>query len=381
MALGVAACGAATPSSTRSQDVTATSSPTQPTRGAIAPAARESPGYSLGDLGESLDIRAVDAEFSSRVLEFASTGWAVIASAGTSAEFAPDLYSILPRTGEPEVLWRNPGRDHSIVKMAGDGDTIAFVDMSVEGDPGWTLRLIPDSGEVAVVLDEYHGDSEVASLVPAFSVYWPYVAWTAFDEGPDGLVSRLLVAQSPDWNPRILAERAAARAELWFPHIYGSSLLYTELTYSEDRETDERSIWLTDVHGTRPQRLDATGLATMPVMNQFATAWKETERGFHMLNWGVIEAYDADAGTSLPVTDNSANFPSAGDHYMTWWRADTTRLEVWDARRKLTQEVITSEGGAYRVVRPHVGGGLLTWMFADETTDAGLGQIQYAFLP
>ena len=164
-----------------------------------------------------MTIRAADATFSSRVLEFASTGSAIIASAGTGDDAAPDLYSILPSTGEPSLLWENPERRHSIVKLAGDGDTIAFVDMPVAGDIDWTLRLIPDAGEEAIVLDEYGGDGDASSMVPSFSVYWPYVAWTAFDDGTDGPVSQLLVAEYPDWEPRLIAERARGRCRAVVP--------------------------------------------------------------------------------------------------------------------------------------------------------------------
>lgn len=381
VAMGAAACSVAPPATPTRDAGPSSSSSAQPTSISSASANATSPVPTLGEFGAALDIGAVDSEFSSRVLEFASTGSLIIASAETGAEAAPDLYSILPRTGEPSLLWRNPERDHSLVKLGGDGDTVAFVDMAVDGEPGWTLWLIPESNVEPLILDEYHGDSEVAALVPSFSVYWPYVAWTAFEVGPDGTTSQLLVAEFPDWRPTVVAERAASRAELWFPHVYGASLLYTELVYSEDRQSDERSVWLTDVRGTRPERLDSTGLATMPVMNQSGIAWKEGDPGFHMLNWGVVEAYDVDAETTFPITDTDTNFPSAGERYMTWWRVDSMRLEVWDAQRGLTHQIAAYDGRENRVLRPHIAGSLMTWLFVDETTDPSVSEIRYAFLP
>ena len=116
-------------------------------------------------------------------------------------------------------------------------------------------------------------------------------------------------------------------------------------------------------------------------MNQYAIAWKEGELGFHMLNWGAVTAYDTDTGTTLPVTDSSANFPSAGERYMTWWSVDSSRLEVWDARRAMTRDIVIYEDEALQVQRPHVEGGLLAWLFVDESLEPSLREIRYAYLP
>ncbi len=43
----------------------------------------------------------------------------------------------------PEILWRNPNRDHAIVKIAGDLGTVAFVDIPRDGERAWKLWLIP----------------------------------------------------------------------------------------------------------------------------------------------------------------------------------------------------------------------------------------------
>ena len=87
-------------------------------------------------------------------------------------------------------------------------------------------------------------------------------------------------------------------------HVYGASLVYTELIYSEDRESDERHVWLTDV-ARRPhrRRLDASGLRDHARLNQYGIVWKEADPGFHMLNWGtMLPRTTADGGTILPET-------------------------------------------------------------------------------
>jgi hypothetical protein len=332
-----------------------------------------------------LTIHAVDAVFTSRILEFASTGFSVVASVaerpGEAA--APDLYVIPPDTGEPRLAWRNPERDHSLVKLAADGDMVAFVDMSIRGDASWTLRLIPEEGAEPVVLDELDDDPAVPSLVPSMSVYWPYVAWTAFGTGPDGPFSRLLWAQAPDWEPTVLAERPAGEAELWFPALFGAQLAYTELVYADDRQSDERRVWLTElVDPDGPRRLDTSGLATMPVISQHDIAWKEGVRGFHQLNWGSMERFDARTGGSLPMGDqDDVNYPSAGTRFITWWLADSTKLVVWDGALGETRRIVSYDSADHRLLRPHLAGSLIVWLLVDASVDPAITELRYALVP
>lgn len=382
---GVAACAVATPSqpaASRSSALPAAPSTTP----SVAPLATASdrPAGRLGDLGALLDIRSVSSEFTARVLEFASAGSSIVASASERQgdDAAPDLYVIPSSTGQAQLAWRNPERDHSLVRLAGDGSTIAFVDMPVTGEAEWTLRLIPDEGAAPVVLDRLADHPDVPSLVPSVAVYWPFVAWTAFDRGPDGAVSQLLYAQSPDWEPTLIAERPAADAELWFPSLHGTQLVYTELVYSEDRSTDERRVWLTEINDPDgPERLDSSGLATMPVINQFAVAWKEGERGFHQLNWGSMERRIAETGSSLPMWEQEeVNYPSAGTRYMTWWTSSQQTLPVWDGAHAFAREIVTYDNLDQRVLRAHVAGSLIVWLFVDESVAPGFSEIRYAVL-
>lgn len=61
------------------------------------------------------------------MLEFASDGESVLYSSGamdgSDGEFAPDLWRYHPSTDEPELLWRNPRRDRSLVKIGGEFGT------------------------------------------------------------------------------------------------------------------------------------------------------------------------------------------------------------------------------------------------------------------
>ena len=381
---GVAACAVATPSPPASSvSSAATFGSTAPSAAPMATASDASTG-TLGDLGELLDIRSVSSEFTARVLEFASAGASIIASAAEQEgdDTAPDLFVIPSSTGEPELAWRNPDRDHSIVRLVGDGSMIAFVDMPVTGEAEWTLRLIPEEGATPIILDQLVDDPDVPTLVPSVTAYWPFVAWTAFDRGPDGAVSQLLYAQSPDWKPTLIAERLATDAELWFPSLHGTQLVYTELAYSEDRSTDERAVWLTAIDDPDvPERLDSSGLATMPVINQFDIAWKEGEQGFHQLNWGSMERRVAETGASLPMWEQEeVNYPSAGTRYMTWWTSSQSRLAVWDGAQGIARVIVTYDSADQRVLRAHVAGSLIAWLFVDESVEPGYSEIRYAVL-
>jgi hypothetical protein len=258
--------------------------------------------------------------------------------------------------------------------------------MPLGGEAAWTLRLIPEEGAEPIVLDELGDDPAVPSLVPSMSVYWPYVAWTAYGMGPDGRpVSRLLVAESPDWQRSVLAERPADEAELWFPVLYGTQLAYTELVYAADRQSDERRVWLTELNDPDgPQRLDTSGLATMPVMNQYDIAWKEGDAGFHQLNWGSMMRYDAESGSVQPMPmwhQDDVNYPSAGTRFMTWWAADWTRLGVWDGALGEARGIVAYDGPDQRVLRPHVAGSLIVWLFVNDAVAPSIAELRYALVP
>ena len=148
------------------------------------------------------------------MLEFASDGESILYSSGamdgSDGEFAPDLWRYHPSTDEPELLWRNPRRDRSLVKIGGEFGTWAFVDMPLSGEIAWDFWLIPEAGADPILLDSHPGPGTLPDFVPSFHVHQDQVAWTAFDLGPNGeALSRLLYARAPDWTPVVVAERDA----------------------------------------------------------------------------------------------------------------------------------------------------------------------------
>jgi hypothetical protein len=333
----------------------------------------------------------LDRASSRRIDVFASTGRAIIFSAAllddAGPDTAPDLWRIVPEMGpEPELVWRNPVRDHALVSIVGDLDTYAFVDMPTDGSRAWDLWVIPRDGD-PVLLDSHPGDEDVPSLVPSISVYEPSVVWTAFDRGPSGAVSQLLVASAPAWEPRVLAERPASEAELWLPSHVGDQVAYTEVVYSADRTSDERHLYLGATDASEvPRRLDTSGLATMPVIADDAVLWKEADPGFSMFNWGRMWRYDleTEAASLLDTTPQEyVNYPSGGGRWMTWWGAISSVLGVYDLGHGEPRviERYPADGNEY-VMRPHVADDLIAWMYVvQDRSGATSAELRYAWLP
>ncbi len=395
---GVAACSVATPTPHATAEPTpqlpsgashVPSVPASPTATATArPSAATVTDEWAVDLGTEIRVQALSREFTETVLEYASTGTSLLFSAGPEADAAPDLWRLRPGpSAEPELVWRNEARDRSLVVLGGDLDTIAFVDMPITGARGWKLWLIPTDGAEAILLDSGSDSPDVSSFVPSFFVFQPSIAWTAFDMGPAGPVSQLLYAQAPDWEPTLIAERDAAVAELWFPSLSGNSLVYQEIVYADDHLSDERRVFALSLGEpeSAARRLDTSGRASMPLINQFGIAWKEADPGFNMLNWGTMWRYDPDTGGVSRLDTGGqeyVNYPAVGERFVAWWLADPTRFGVFDLERGVAREIARYPSSAERqVIEPHLSGKLLVWLYAEDADGESWSEIRYALLP
>lgn len=392
LATGTAGCAAPVPTPATERPPAPSASPVpSATPGPASASAAPSP--SQGTLADQVVPHTLDPAMTGRVGEFASTGSAIVFSsdlagdAGTDA--APDLWRLVPGPeAVPELVWRNPERGHVLTRITGDLETVAFVDLPLTGESRWDLWVVPRDGD-PVLLDSHPGDPSVSSLVPSIAVYEPSVAWTAFDVGRDGPVSQLLVASAPDWAPHVIAERLAARAELWLPSVRGSTIAYTEVVYAEDRASDERRVYLGGIAepADRHRRLDASGLATMPLVLADGVIWKEADRGYSMFNWGHLYRWDAETATATRMRlgeQEYVNYPSAGTRFVTWWGSETNVLGVFDLVRGHAWTVDRhAPDGSRGFARAHVAGDLLTWLAVD--TDVAPGEptfaLSYAFMP
>jgi hypothetical protein len=388
--LAVAACTAATvppstPTPTPHAEHTSLAASPSVKDPAIRPASASPSGDAAG-----VEIGTVDPALTHPVLEFRSDGESVVFSSARAADSgpsgAPDLWRIVLPGREPELLWRNPNRDNSIVKIAGDLGAYAFVDMKPAGARGWDLWLLPRRATEAIHLDTHPGGEDVSSLVPSLAIYEGTVVWTAFDRGPDGPVSQLRIAQAPGWEPRTIRELPASEAELWFPSLLGSTLAYMEVHYLDQRTSDERHVYLTSTDpGSEARRLDRSGRATMPVVIDGGVLWKEAEEGFSMFNWGKMFRYDPEDGSARRLSllpQQWVNYPSAGYRYAAWEGADSFQLAVYDLLRDdqllLARHSIASQQNE---LRPHVAGDLLVWMHVEPDGGDTRSELRYAYLP
>lgn len=390
LTVALAAC-AATPAPVLPVEPTPAPAATTATP-ARSPSATSSPavGPRQFDLGTELNIGTLGGDAGNAVGEFASDGSSIIFASGAAPDVArddaaPDLWRLRPgRSAEPELIWRNPDRDHTLVKLGGDAGAAAFVDMPMTGEREWTFRFIARHEAEARVLDVHPGDADVPSLVPSFSVGEDRVVWTAFDRGPGGPVSQLLEASAPGWEPRVVLERPAAEAELWLPSVSGSLVAFTEVRYAPDRLSDERHVYLMDLgHPEGRRRLDTSGRATMPLMVTGAVLWKEADPGFNMFNWGRMYRFDL-ATEAITRVDSSpqeyVNYPSAGGRFVAWRGADSFALGVYD---HLLDEarVIERSGNDTSLLRPHLAWDLLVWMRVVGSGSDNRAELRYAFLP
>jgi len=388
--LVVASCDATTsPTPSASGSAVPSQATDSPRASASASASAAPEAVTGGDL--EMSFQEVDPRLTYPMLEFASASDAVIFSSGVAdgpdAVGAPDLWRIDTVSNEPELLWRNPRRDRDLIRIGGHRRTWAFVEIGVEGERAWDLWVLDEPGGDPVLLDTHPGGEDVSSLVPSFSVYDDGIAWTAFDRGPNGAVSQLRYAEGPRWEPQLLAERDAARAELWLPSLVDHQLAYCEVVYSDDRSTDERHVYLVDLldPAAEPERLDTSGRATMPMVVQGNVVWKEADPGFSMFNWGKLVLWERQTGerTSLPSEEQEyVNYPSGGERFILSWGSDTSMFAAWDhdLRRWRTIERYPSTGPE-RVLRPHVSGALAAWLYLPDTFSDEPGRLRWAWLP
>lgn len=353
--------------------------------------ASQSPDVSsLVDLGRDLKIGVLGREHTDDMLDFASDGLAIIFSSGvlpdvTTTGGAPDLWRLEP-FGEPEVVWKNPNRDHTIARIGGDMGMYAFVDMPTTGERAWTLHLIPRHRTEAIVLDRHPGDEDVPSFVPSFSAFEQRIVWTAFDRGPNGPVSQLLTATEPTWEPTVLLEYPASEVEIWLPSQNGSDVVYAEVRYADDRLTDQRSVWLmSTADPASARRLDASGLATMPVLIPDAVLWKEADPGFNMFNWGRMFRYDLWTEEVSEVDlgpQDYVNYPSGGSRYAAWWGNDSFAFGVYDHMLGESRMIERTRAGSDTgILRPHLAGDLLAWLRVVGSDEHASRELRYAWMP
>jgi hypothetical protein len=390
-----AAC--ATPDPTGPEASGVTTSPARP--GATASASATSrpsravatPRTGTGAL--ELDIVEVDTALTTPLLDIASTGSSIIyssgAAVGPNADVAPDLYRIVPGQDGAEMIWRNPARDRTIMRIGGDYDIVAFVDGSSTGERSWVFWLI-DGDREPIELDRHPGDEDVSSAAPSFDIDEDRIAWTSFDAGPNGTVSQLFIADGPAWEPRLLEERLASEGELWLPSLLGDRLAYTEVTYGPNDETGEYHVMYRELSqpDVAPRQLDEDGHAASPLVLLNEVIWKQVERGYNMFNWGYLVSYslDTDERTVLDIRPQDyINYPTAGLRFVGGFGWNLAVMTIYDTETRASRIVERyPDAGRDGVDRANISGDLMAWVHItiDELgTDDTPVQLRYAWLP
>jgi hypothetical protein len=340
-----------------------------------------------------LDIVDVDTALTTPLLDIASTGTSIIFSSGVdvgpSADVAPDLFRIIPGRDDAELVWRNPVRDRSLMRIGGDNDVVALVDGSSTGERSWVFRLI-DGDREPIELDRHPGDDDVSSAAPSFDIDGERIAWTSFDSGPNGQVSQLFVAEGPDWEPRLLEERIASEGELWLPSLLDQRLAYTEVVYGPTDETSDYHVMYRELDRPEvaPRQLDTSGRASNPLVLPNEVIWKQPEAGYNMFNWGYLYSYSLDTGevSALDIApQQSINYPTAGLRFVGGFGWNVAVMTIFDVESRASRIVERfPDAGRDGVDRASISGDLMAWVHItiDETgEDAAPVQVRYAWLP
>jgi hypothetical protein len=395
LAASTTACGMPEPTGPRApggQSLPASSEATasaNPTSGPSRAVAMPRPG--AGPL--ELEVVEVDPALTTPLLDIASTGSSIIyssgAAVGPTAAVAPDLFRITPGRDGAEVVWRNPVRDRTLMRIGGDDDVVAFVDGSSTGERSWIFWLI-DGARDPIQLDRHPGDVEVSSAAPSFDIDQERIVWTSFDAGPNGTVSQLFVADGPGWEPRLLEERLASEGEFWLPSLLGDRLAYTEVTYHPGDETGEYHVVYRELSrpDVPPRRLDGDGHASNPLVLPKEVIWKQVERGYNMFNWGYLVSHSLDTGetTVLDIRPQDyINYPSAGTRFVGGFGWNLAVMTVYDTETGASRIVERhADAGRDGVDRANISGDLMAWVHItiDELgTDDTPVQLRYAWLP
>jgi hypothetical protein len=124
----------------------------------------------------------------------------------------------------------------------------------------------------------------------------------------------------------------------------------------------------------------------MPLVLGDAVYWKEADPGFNMFNWGRMIRYDLLTGKVAPISiapQERVNYPSIGSRFIAWWGRDAFQFSIYDTELGRVRRIAGySSASQDNVLRPHVSGDLLVWLYVDAgTTDAMRSELRWAYLP
>ena len=290
----------------------------------------------IGDLEHGpFTTGCVDQAYTTPLLDAKTDGRQLIWSSGANhaPDAAPDLFVAEPGGSiPPRVAFDNPNRDSQLMSLVGNGGSIAFVELNVRlfGDGGWRLWLLNPDRPAPLTIDTSDRAPGAGSPLPMPSMNGTDLVWTAVHKISGGLRYELLDYSISTGRTRVVASASATSTEYWFPSLaQDGALVYA--TVEHHAAAPEFHIYLTNVRGARPVRLDPSGDVTTPAFNGSVVLWKQVNQ--NVFNAGLLERYDLATRSVTPIwfgRQVSVNYPSAGTRFGAVWGDDYKDFEIVD---------------------------------------------------
>jgi hypothetical protein len=349
------------------------------------------PGTPLASLSGSgstapLDIHLVPQAWTTPLLDTATDGSEIIWSKGGDTQHgAPDIYAWTPGDPSPKLLVRGSDREAQAGPIAVHHGRYAFEEAIDHGpgNRGWRVWYIPAAGQKPLLVDTSATDPQsVAEVAPAtwLALTDDRLIWNAYHQSPSGPRFYLRSFDFKTGTTRNLLEADAAQTQYWFPNADDEGrLVYSTI---ERSGTDPAAytyayhVFLAQVNTgpLQPRQLDKDGRATEPVLRGDAVVWKRTDGS--VSGWGNLERFTLTTGALDDLDfDHQSGVDdfTVGNRFVAAWLPDDTIFEVYDLQTGtnllIEQYAPTSPKG---VVRPEVGGDLLTFIRHDNFTNLQL---------
>ncbi|MGC8633801.1 MAG: hypothetical protein ACP5VP_03930 [Candidatus Limnocylindrales bacterium] len=348
---------------------------TSPTPGASALAPRSPRTVAsldpLADLAHGpFPTGCVDQRYTTPLLDAKTDGRRLIWSSGAheaAPDTAPDLVVWEPGSAAaPQVVFSNPNRDSNVFNFVGNGGSIAFVEQNPRryGEAGWRLWLLRAEHPTPLAID---ASEEVVGTppppLPFPTLNGSDLVWSTVHRVAGRLRYELLDYSIVTGRRRVLASASVTATEYWFPSLAADgALVYGTVEHHAARLAFH--VYLTNLAGARPTRLDPSGEVAAPAFNGSVVLWKRIAQ--NVFEPGNLERYDLATRSVTPIwfgRQLGVNYPSVGDRYGAVWGNDATDFEIVDLAR--AQPVLVqrwSETYPYGVVRPQIAGDLMAYL-------------------
>ncbi len=331
----------------------------------------------------------LDQRYTTPLLDAKTDGRRLIWSFGghlAAPDTAPDLVVWEPGSAAaPQVVFSNPNRDSNLFNLVGNGSSIAFVEQNPRryGEAGWRLWLLRAEQPTPLAIDA----SEEVVGAPPPPLPFPMLngsdlVWSTVHRVAGRLRYELLDYSIVTGKRRVLASASVTATEYWFPSLAADGALVYG-TVEHQAAGLAFHVYLTNLAGARPTRLDPSGEVAAPAFNGSVVLWKRIAQ--NVFEPGNLERYDLATRSATPIwfgRQLGVNYPSVGDRYGAAWGNDYKDFEIVDLAR--AQPVLVqrwSETYPYDIARPQIAGDLMTYLVGPYDPAASALWLCWARLP